>query len=102
MALRGAEQLLSAARNVSVICEITPDRLTSLGGSPQGVIEFMSRRGFAPYVIDNEYSPEAYLRRRHELRLRPLTVAPDGACDLLFVRELPPAVREFVSAAGVA
>jgi FkbM family methyltransferase len=85
-ALRGAEQLLDAARDLTVICEITPDRLASLDATAAELFEFMAARGFAAYEIENDYSPDAYLRRRLAPPPTKMAAPPNRTCDAIFVR----------------
>ena len=84
-ALQGASGLLDRASNIAVICEVCPERLATLSGSVEELVDFMASRGFSARVIPNDYSVEAYIAGKvnepHELQL-PL----QSACDVLFER----------------
>ena len=84
-ALLGAEQILKASPSMTVICEVSPDRLASLDADAERLIRFMSDLGYAGYRMDNDYSPSAYISRNHGPPTR-LTEAPATNCDVMFTR----------------
>ncbi len=89
--LKGADHILSSARDLSVICEITPDRLASLGGSPESLFHLMAGYGFSPYRIANDYSVDAYIKNGRIEEPQPMSGPPDSPCDVLFQRNEKPA-----------
>lgn len=83
-ALLGAESILRSATNLTLVCEIDPDRMAKINGSAQRLIDFMRKLEFCPYRIDNDYSVEAYMRPPGQIRLSQVTTCPTEPCDLVF------------------
>ena len=69
--------------DLEIVTEVTPEVL----GGAETLISLLAGHGFRPYVIQNDYSPTAYLDRRRSAPRRMLEI-PTGErqFDLIFSR----------------
>lgn len=79
--------LASGRRDLEVVVEVSPDRLTARGGSPARLFEVFERYGFNAYHLpNNDYDPFGHLRRARGDRPRRIDgpIAVEG--DIVFSR----------------
>ena len=75
---------------VEIVTELSPADLGRFGWSAEGVIAAFAAAGFAAYLLANDYSDDAYVRRAPIAPPVPLTGIPAGQVDLVFSRRRVP------------
>ncbi|HTU93561.1 MAG TPA: FkbM family methyltransferase, partial [Gemmataceae bacterium] len=86
-ALHGLTKILKQNSHLAVICEVTPSNLAELGSSAESLFELLGSHGFRPYLIDNDYTAEAYIRSSHTQAPVPVKSVPEQPADVLFLRQ---------------
>jgi FkbM family methyltransferase len=78
-----ADTLELYSPNLEVLVECSPDNDQE---EWQDLLERFARAGFSSFAIENEYTPEWYLRWRQPSPPRALSALPSGQTDVLFTR----------------
>ena len=86
-ALQGMTAIFDVNKDLKIISEVNPQMLAELSTSTTKLFDFFESRGFYPYLINNNYSVEAYIAS-HVPRILPrLSVLPTNPSDIFFCRE---------------
>src|SRR5690606_8091403 len=87
LVVAGMERAIPALRaDAAIVIEISPRRLALQGKSPADVLAPFLDAGFSAHVLDNEYSPAAYLNMAAPARPVPLTREITTQTDVVLTR----------------
>lgn len=85
--VNGMDRLLSSGRrDLEVMVEVAPERMTQYGKSPDDMIRLFSENGFNSYRVENDYTPEGYIKGEYRPPSRVRTEI-DWETDMIFSRQ---------------
>jgi hypothetical protein len=89
--VKGISELIPhLSQKTEILMEINKASLAAGGASPKDIIDVFSAVGYEPFVIENEYSPEFYIRTP-KVTLYRLEEFNYGQADVVFRRPSPKA-----------
>lgn len=86
-ALQGLTRLFVQNQQLAIICEVTPSSLMKLGSSAELLFKLLQSYGFRPYLINNDYTAEGYIRSARAQLPVPIRDIPQKPADVLFLRQ---------------
>jgi len=85
--VRGMAQLLERTRNdLEIVMEVTPEPDAAGVTAHEEIFDTMRRHGFAPYLFDNDYGVDTYLRNGNAAPVRLTDDRLTRQADVLFSR----------------
>jgi len=88
--IQGMAELFENCRDdLEVIVEVTPKLLAAEHHTADELLALFARRGYRPYLLENDYSPFVYCDRAVPRTPRPITNLPAGSeqADIIFSRQ---------------
>jgi FkbM family methyltransferase len=85
--ITGMESLFARSRpDLEIVVEVSPKHLAMLHKTPEDLLQLFARAGFHPYVLENDYTAQSYLRSGPPQRPSRLHHNIEGETDLVFSR----------------